>query len=151
MSATRAHQLSSTPPHRRGIRQSGLALVKGKKYTGRIYLRGTPGSKVRVSLIWDEGENDRQTISFAALTHEYKKFSLNFTSQADANAASLEITGTGDGNFQIGTVSLMPADNVQGFRPDTIALLRQLHSGIWRLPGGNFLSDWNWYDSVGDV
>lgn len=139
---------SSTP---QGIRQLGLALVKGKKYTGRIYLRGTPGSKVKVSLIWDEGENDRQTITFAALTHEYKKFSLNFTSQADANAASLEITGTGTGNFQIGTVSLMPADNVQGFRPDTIALLRQLHSGIWRLPGGNFLSDWNWYDSVGDI
>jgi alpha-L-arabinofuranosidase len=139
---------SSTP---QGIRQSGLALVKGRKYTGRIYLRGTPGSKVKVSLIWDEGENDRQTISFAPLTHEYKKFSLNFTSQADANAASLEITGTGDGNFQIGTVSLMPADNVQGFRSDTIALLRQLHSGIWRLPGGNFLSAWNWYDSVGDI
>ncbi|MFI5072475.1 MAG: alpha-N-arabinofuranosidase, partial [Terriglobales bacterium] len=39
---------------------------------------------------------------------------------------------------------------VHGFRPDTIALLRQLHSGFWRLPGGNFLSDWSWYDSVGD-
>ena len=25
-----------------------------------------------------------------------------------------------------------------GLRPDTIALLRQLHSGFWRLPGGNF-------------
>ena len=68
-----------------------------------------------------------------------------------ANAASLEITGTGTGNFHIGTVSLMPADNVQGFRPDTIALLRQLHSGMWRLPGGNFISDWNWYDSIGDI
>jgi alpha-N-arabinofuranosidase len=44
----------------------------------------------------------------------------------------------------------MPADNVQGFRPDTIALLRQLKSGFWRLPGGNFISDFNWYDSVGD-
>ncbi len=59
-------ELDSSAPQ--GIRQSGLALVKGKKYTGRIYLRGTPGSKVKVSLIWDEGENDRQTISFAALT-----------------------------------------------------------------------------------
>ncbi len=139
---------SSTP---RGIRQSGFALVKGKKYTGRIYLRGTPGSKVKISLIWGERENDRQTISFAALTNEFRKFPLNFTSQADSNAASLEITGMGTGNLHIGTVSLMPVDNVQGFRPDTIALLRQLHSGMWRLPGGNFLSDWNWYDSVGDI
>ena len=142
-------ELDSAIPH--GIQQSGLALVKGKKYTGRIYLRGTPGAKVKVSLIWGEGENNRHTLSFAALTNEYKKFPLNFTSQTDANAASLEITGTGTGNVHIGTVSLMPADNVQGFRPDTIALLRQLHSGMWRLPGGNFLSDWNWYDSVGDI
>ena len=61
------------------------------------------------------------------------------------------MTGTGSGNFHIGTVSLMPAENVQGFRPDTIALLKQLHSGMWRLPGGNFLSDWSWYDGVGDI
>ena len=63
----------------------------------------------------------------------------------------MEITGTGAGNFHIGTISLMPADNVQGFRPDTIALLRDLHAGMWRLPGGNFISDWDWHDSVGDI
>ena len=22
---------------------------------------------------------------------------------------------------------------------------------MWRLPGGNFISGWNWYDSVGDI
>jgi alpha-L-arabinofuranosidase len=139
---------TSTPV---GIRQSGLALVKGMKYTGRIYLRGTPGAKVKVSLIWGEGANDRQTISIATLSGAYKKFPLSFTSQADAKEGALEITGTGSGNFHIGTVSLMPADNVQGFRPDTIALLRQVHSGFWRLPGGNFLSGWSWYDSIGDI
>ena len=50
-------KLDSATPH--GIQQAGLALVKDKKYTGRIYLRGTPGSKVKVSLIWGTGENDR--------------------------------------------------------------------------------------------
>ena len=139
---------TSTPV---GIRQSELALVKGKKYTGRIYLRGTPGTKVQVSLIWGEGANDRETLSFTALTDAYKKFPLSFTSQADTTKAAFEITGTGSGNFHIGTVSLMPADNVQGFRPDTIALERQIHSGFWRLPGGNFLSGWSWYDSIGDI
>lgn len=142
-------ELDGAAPH--GIRQTGFALVKGKNYTGRIYLRGASGSHVKVSLVWGDGVNDRQTISIGALSNEYKKFPLNFTSQADADAATLEITGMGTGNFHIGTVSLMPVDNVQGFRPDTIALLRGLHSGIWRLPGGNFLSDWSWYDSVGDI
>jgi alpha-L-arabinofuranosidase len=133
-----------------GIRQSGFSLLSGKQYTGRIYLRGTAGTKVTVSLIWGSGDADRQTASFA-LTGEYKKFPLSFTSKADTSNATLQISGTGKGSFHIGTVSLMPADNVSGFRPDTIALLKQLHSGMWRLPGGNFLSDWDWHDAIGDV
>ena len=141
-------QLDASTPH--GIRQSGIALVKGKKYTGRIYLRGTPGAKVNVSLVWGEGADGRQTIPFAALSDVYKEFPFSFTANADSADGALEIAGTGSGNFHIGAVSVMPADNVQGFRPDTIALLRQLHSGMWRLPGGNFLSDWTWYDAIGD-
>jgi len=142
-------ELDQSAPH--GIRQSGLTLVKGKDYTGRIYLRGTARTKGSVALIWGAGENDRQTISVGALTSEYKKIPLRFTAMADTNDGAFEVTATGAGSLHIGTVSLMPADNVQGFRPDTIALLHQLHSGMWRLPGGNFLSDWSWYDSVGDI
>ena len=84
------------------------------------------------------------------LTAAYKTVPTRIHCQAGTDDAAFEITGTGTGNFHIGAVSLMPADNVQGFRPDTIALLHELHTGIWRLPGGNFLSDWNWYDAVGD-
>jgi alpha-N-arabinofuranosidase len=142
-------ELDASTPH--GIRQSGLSLVKGKNYTGRIYLRGTPGNKIKVALVWGAGEHDRQALSFAAMTNGYKKFPLSFTAPFDNADAALEITGTGSGNFHVGTVSLMPADNVEGFRPDTTALLHRLHSGFWRLPGGNFLSNWSWYDSVGDI
>ena len=142
-------ELDSTTQH--GIRQSGLPLVKGKQYTGRIYLRGTPGSKVKVSLIWGASEDNRQTISFAALTSEYKKFPLSLNAEADTTDGAIEITGIGSGSFHVGALSLMPADNVQGFRPDTIALLRDLHAGMWRLPGGNFISDWDWHNSIGDI
>jgi alpha-L-arabinofuranosidase len=141
-------QLDPSTAH--GIRQAGFSLVNGKQYTGRIYLRGTPGAKVKVSLIWGDGDKDRETASFI-LTREYKKFPLNFTAKTDTSNAALEIAGTGSGDFHIGTVSLMPADNIEGFRPDTIALLKELHSGMWRLPGGNFLSDWVWYDATGDI
>jgi len=141
--------LDSAAPH--GIRQSGLILVKGKKYAGRIYLRGTPGSKVKVTLIWGAGDNDRQTIAIPALSNQYRKFPLSFAAGADSTESAIEIAGTGAGNFHVGTISLMPADNVRGFRPDTIALLRDLHAGMWRLPGGNFISDWNWYNSIGDI
>ncbi|HEU5350858.1 MAG TPA: alpha-N-arabinofuranosidase [Terracidiphilus sp.] len=133
----------------RGIRQSGLSLVKGKKYVGRIWLKGTPGSTVKVALIWGEGNEGRETVTFAHLPSAYAEFPFHFTAKSGSSDAALEISGTGMGSFHVGTASLMPADNVNGFRPDTIALLRKLHSGFWRLPGGNFLSDWSWYNGVG--
>jgi len=59
-------QLDLSSTH--GIRQSGLTLVKGKKYTGRIYLRGTPGAKVQVALVWGQGGGERQTLSLTPLS-----------------------------------------------------------------------------------
>ena len=43
----------------------------------------------------------------------------------------------------------MPVDNINGWRADTTAILRTLHSGMWRLPGGNFLSNWDWKSAIG--
>ena len=140
--------LDAATPH--GIEQGGLALINGKKYTGRIYLRGTPGSKVKVSLIWGAGENDRQTIAIAALTNEYRKFPLAFTAKADTSDGTIEISGTGAGTFHVGTLSLMPADNIDGFRADTTGLLRQIKMGFWRY-GGNYTSGLIWYHIVGDI
>jgi alpha-N-arabinofuranosidase len=140
-------ELDASTPH--GIRQSGFALVKGKKYTGYIWLRATPGAKVKVALVWGQGANDRQTVALPALTAMYKVLPFTLTAGADTDAGALEIAGTGTGNFHVGAVSLMPADNLDGFRPEVIAQLKQLHSGFWRLPGGNYISDFNWYDSVG--
>ena len=140
-------QLEAGTPH--GIRQSELALVKGKHYVGRIWLRGTPGSKVKVALVWGTDEKSREAVNIAALTSAYVKYPLHFTAPADASDAAIEITGTGSGDFHIGAVSLMPADNVDGFRPDTIALLKQIKSGFWRF-GGNYTSNYYWYDAIGD-
>ena len=44
----------------------------------------------------------------------------------------------------------MPADNVDGFRPDTTSLLRQIKMGFWRY-GGNYTSNLIWYHIVGDI
>src|SRR3546814_11585815 len=43
----------------------------------------------------------------------------------------------------------MPADNIHGWRADTVAILKSLRSGFWRLPGGNFLSNWDWHGAIG--
>ncbi len=44
----------------------------------------------------------------------------------------------------------MPADNVYGWRADTLALLKELNSPVYRWPGGNFVSGYDWRDGIGD-
>ena len=137
----------------RGIQQAGLAVRKGKFYTGRAVLAGTPGTTVKVLLVWGDKPSDRQTVTIGKVGAAYVKFPLRFQAQGDSDNARLEIvgtTGTGTGAFHVGAVSLMPANNVQGFRAGVIAALKQLHSGVYRFPGGNFVSGHEWRDAIGD-
>lgn len=141
-------KLAAAAPH--GIRQAGLPLRKGRAYTGSIVLAGDAGAQVEVSLVWGPGPSDRQTIPMPSLPARYAKFPLKFTSGGDTEDGRLEIVGLGTGSFHIGVVSLMPADNIDGFRADMIPLLKELHSGIYRWPGGNFVSGYDWRDGIGE-
>ncbi len=142
-------KLSATEPH--GLTQSGIAVRAGKAYTGRIVLAGTAGAVVRVTLIWGKKATDRQTVTIRAAGQSFRKFPMRFTSDADTDDATLEIVGTGTGSFRVGAVSLMPADNIDGFRPEVIAALKQLRFGVLRFPGGNFVSAYEWRNAVGDI
>src|SRR5436190_10294847 len=86
-------ELDASAPH--GIRQSGFFLVKGKKYTGHIWLRATPGVKVKLSLAWGQGTNEQQTVLLPAISTTYKEQPFTFTAAADTDAGAFEITGTG--------------------------------------------------------
>ncbi len=141
-------QLDPTTPH--GISQSGFSLRAGRAYTGRIVLAGTPGAKVEISLIWGPNANDRQTISIANLKSTFTRFPLKFTAKGDTTEGALEIVGTGTGSFHVGVVSLMPADNVSGFKAEMVRLLKEQGIEIARWPGGNFVSAYDWRDGIGD-
>ncbi len=141
-------RLAGTAP--RGIQQAGLALRAGKSYEGRVVLAGASGAEVTVSLVWGSGAADRQTVPITNLDTSYERFPLKFTALADTDDGRIEIAGTGQGSFHIGAVSLMPADNIYGFRADTTLLLREQRSGMYRFPGGNFLSAHEWRDAIGD-
>lgn len=135
----------------RGLLQDGLALVAGKRYTGRIWLAGSPeAAPVEVALVWGQSEDQRQTVTVDEVSPEYAKTPLEFESPVDAENARLEIVSRGSGVFRVGTASLMPADNVHGMRPDTLALLKELDGTNYRWPGGNFVSGYDWRDGIGD-
>lgn len=133
----------------RGFGQSGIGVAAGTPYVGHLWLAGDPGAKVQVALIWGEGKADRRIISLPTPGKDWQRVEYAFTPTRDAADARLEITGTGAGAFRVDAVSLMPADNINGWRADTTAIARSLNSGMWRLPGGNFLSDWDWHGALG--
>jgi alpha-N-arabinofuranosidase len=134
-----------------GIVQEALALVEGKEYVGRVVISGEPGAvPVNVSLVWGEGPEARQTLAVKELRREYKTFPFAFRAGASTENARLEIVSSGRGSFKVGTASIMPADNVDGFRPEVLALLKELDSPVYRWPGGNFVSGYDWRDGIGD-
>ncbi len=134
----------------RGIGQAGLALRAGRAYTGRVALAGSPEARVSVSLVWGPAPGDRQTIPVPGLGAGYATFPLELTAGADTSDGRFEIVGTGSGAFQVGVASLMPADNVSGFKAATIRWLKELGIEIARWPGGNFVSAYDWRDGIGD-
>lgn len=136
----------------RGIAQDGIALKGAVEVTGRIVVAGDPGARVAVSLVWGPGPTDRQTIRLAPLGAAWTMRRLRFAPRpTSTDSARLEIAGTGRGAFRVAAVSLMPADNVDGFRREVVAALATLHSGVYRFPGGNFVSGpYDWRDAVGD-
>jgi alpha-N-arabinofuranosidase len=134
----------------RGIRQTGVNFTKGETYKGRIQLAGDPKAKIAINIVWGTGNDvTRQIMTLGKLSKDYRKFSFSFKAD-NSGPAQFEIIGTGSGSFHVGAVSLMPADNLDGFKPDAIAALKSLRSGVYRFPGGNFVSAHEWRDAIGD-
>ncbi len=131
-----------------GISQPMLAVRAGKSYTGRVVLAGAPtAAPVIVRLVSHDGKVVSHTIS--QITPEFQTYPFTFKVPFSCDHAALEIVGRGTGSFKIGTVSLMPSDNIKGWRRDTVALLKELNSPVYRWPGGNFVSGYNWRDGIG--
>jgi alpha-N-arabinofuranosidase len=138
------------PKEPRGIRQAGLGLLREKGYVGRIVLAGDPSVRVSVSLVWGAGATNRQTVTIDSLTSAWATVPLAFQSAVDHTDGQIEITAIGPGTLRVGAVSLMPADNVQGWRHEVVDVLKSLRSGVYRWPGGNFVSAHDWRDAIGD-
>ena len=78
----------------RGIQQSGLTLVKGKTYTGRIVLAADRGAKIKATLIWGKNPGERQSVDIP-VQEDWSKAPIAFTAHGDTADGRIEIVGTG--------------------------------------------------------
>lgn len=134
----------------RGIVQTGVVFGQGTRYNGRVQLAGDSTARVAVNLVWGTGPDAvRQVVPLGGMGPRYHKTLFSFQAQR-SGPAQFEIVGAGAESFRVGAVSLMPAANLSGFRPDSVAALKSLRSGVYRFPGGNFVSAHEWRNAIGD-
>lgn len=132
-----------------GFHQGGLALLKGKQYKGHIVLAGDAGATVTVTVSWGEDEKSRSVTTLSNLKSEYTRYPIEFTAPVTTDDARIEVVGRGRGTVRVGVLSLMPADNIEGFRAEVVAALKQIDAGVYRFPGGNFVSAHEWRNAIG--
>ncbi|HBH82720.1 MAG TPA: alpha-N-arabinofuranosidase [Bacteroidales bacterium] len=143
-------EISLSPSVPTGISQEGLYLKKEMKYTGHIVLSSSgPGSKVKLG-IYSGDISEIDIIEIGDIPSDYKSYLFSFFSAKELTDATIIITATGTETLRIGTISLMPADNINGFNREVLSYLKELNSPVYRWPGGNFVSGYNWRDGIGD-
>ena len=142
-----------TPLLRAGaaLRQHDLGVVNDKVYSGYLWAKavGNKSANVEVVLITGPAPKDRSLVKLKVQPDDYTKYPFTLTAGQATDHATLEIAVRG-ADVRLGTVSLMPADHIRGMRRDTLALLKQLNGTIYRWPGGNFVSGYDWRDGIGD-
>jgi len=133
-----------------GIKQDGIEFIAGKEYVGRIVLKGNMEVLPVIVRITSEN-NETITTEITEISSDYKTYPFSVTVPFSGKNCAVEVLSSGAGAFNIGTLSVMPADNINGWRPDVLALLKELNSPIYRWPGGNFVSGYNWRDGIGET
>jgi alpha-N-arabinofuranosidase len=130
--------------------QGGLGLIEGMAYEGRIILSAPPEAlPVEVELAWGENAAEKASIVISELEAGFQTVPLAFTAGASTHEGEIRILAGEQGGVTIGTLSLMPTSHVEGFRADVLELLFQLDAPVYRWPGGNFVSGYDWKDGVG--
>ena len=140
------------PPCTVGIAQDGVAVDKGTACEFSCYLRqqGIEGP-VRVRL---ERDGKELASCIVGPGGEWKKYHARLAPAETATNATLSITFRGPGTLWLDDASLMPADNVGGWRRDVVEAVKALNPGVIRFGGSALddpnLGDFEWKDSVGD-
>ncbi len=134
-----------------GIRQRDLGVVGGRKYVGYLWIRPLGGdADVQVTLGVEDRADAQERVQLKFTGTEYARKTFSFTAPATSERGATLTIQVLRGEVLVGPPSLMPEDNVNGLRPDTLALLKKLNSPVYRWPGGNFVSGYDWRDGIGD-
>lgn len=95
----------------KGLNKWGIAVKKGQKFKGRVYLRGDYKGIVRVALQSADGTREYAVQELKNITGEWQKFPFELVSEATDANASLAVYIEDNGKLWIDQVVMMGTGN----------------------------------------
>ena len=129
-----------------GISQGPQNIVKGEKYLGYIYAKGSGNLSVEMR----SGEKTVASCSLGVPGASWRKYEFEMASndfQGDADFAICVENGT----VQVDEVSMTTGSGRElgGFRPDIFNAVKDLHPTCLRWPGGGYVAQYDWKWGIG--
>jgi alpha-L-arabinofuranosidase len=136
------------------LTQSALSARKGMDYLFSGYLRGESGVKASVRLKFLLPTGEWMTLASAELpdpSQEWRKVSAKITSSGQTDRAVFELRADGAGSLWADKLSLMPADNMNGWRRDVVEVTKAVHPALIRWGGSSVdPGRYRWKEGIGD-
>ena len=132
-----------------GVAQDHLSVRRGDVLRGSLWVRGESVGGISVQLL-NSGYVLAQN-SFPSPTKAWVEYPLVLNPEEEAANATLQIVTRGTATIWIDQVSLMPDSFVAkgNFRPDLLQAISDLHPPVIRWPGGSFVANYHWKESIG--
>jgi alpha-L-arabinofuranosidase len=136
------------------LTQAGLAVTEGKTYRFTGYLRGSGSVRGRVVLkspLPDGRFDELASADLAAPTESWSKTSAELRVNGTSDTTVFELRVDGKGSVWADKLSLIPADNVAGWRTDVVEAIRDAHPALIRW-GGSAVDPgrYRWKNGIGD-
>ncbi len=151
----RSARLNASRTRPASMTQSGLAVKTGMNYTCSGYFRAeNPKLAVTVLLKTRLPNGDWMTLGSARLptiSKEWQKHSVHLNSKGQTDRVIFEVRVEGQGGVCIDKLSLMPADNVKGWRRDVMEAIKHVQPALVRF-GGSVCDpgEYRWKNGIGD-
>ena len=134
----------------RGIHQTGFDLLGGKEYVAYAWILSRPGGgNITFRLESSDGVVCAHAEVPLTTTDEWKRYEVRLTPARDLRPAVFHLAFDSTGENWVGAASLMPGDNVQGFRRDVLTLVKAMGPPIIRWPGGGYADCYDWRKAIG--
>ncbi len=152
---SRSARLTATRHRPARLSQSGLAVRRGMAYEISGWFRAeSPRLRATVLLKSLLPTGDWMTLASARLPRfsaAWQRYTTRLTSRGETDRAVVEVDLEGEGPAWADKLSMLPADNVLGWRRDVVQAIKDVHPAIIRWggsvcdPGG-----YRWKEGIGE-